>query len=147
MRFSRFVLIASLLVRQSLYAQPTLPTVGPPVASSHCKGPDGLEGWKLLYRLPDNLYDPHERLPLALVLSNKGRVLHRIDGDPIIWDWFFVDNQKVALETGPLHFGMTCELIDVQSGKVLESYDCYNETPSNPPDWVQTLEGGKAKCK
>ena len=91
-----------------------------PVASSpHCQGPGTLEGWTLLYPRPDAVtFGGPDRLPLALLVSRGGHVIRRVQGSPIIWTWFFVDDHSVAIETGPLHFGMECQLIDINSGKV-----------------------------
>ena len=115
--------------------QSGLPTIGKPLASPHCKGPGGLEGWTLLYEMPDELYhseDSGNRLPLALVVEKDGHSIRKIDGDPIVWKFVFVDDQKVAIETGPLHFGMSCLLIDLKSGKPLEEENCYDDPPKQP---------------
>jgi hypothetical protein len=49
----------------------------------------------------------------------------------------------VAYETGPFHFGMTCVLADVKTGRRMGSVDCYHELPPDAPDWVQALEASK----
>lgn len=129
--------------------KPELPPLGPPVSSSHCQGPGGLEGWKLLYRLPDSPYDSPDRagrLALGIEVRRKGRFVRRIYGNPVIWDWYFVDERRVAFESGPLHFGMECDLVDVDSGKLVAHYNCYHHPPKDPPQWVQTLENGGSVC-
>lgn len=119
-----------------------------PVASSpHCYGPDALEGWTLLYPRPDAAVSGGpDRLPLALVLSRRGHIIRRIKGGSIIWTWFFVDDHSVAIETGPLHFGMQCQLVDIRSGKVVADYNCYDHPPENPPAWVSMLEAAGSSC-
>ncbi len=39
----------------------------------------------------------------------------------------------------PLHFGMSCVLADVKTGRKLEILDCYHELPANVPVWVTAL--------
>src|SRR5579872_135865 len=115
--------------------------------SPHCQGPGALEGWTLLYPRPDAVISGGpDRLPLALVISRRGHIIRRIQGASIIWTWFFVDDQKVAIETGPLHFGMECQLVSISSGKVVADYNCYDHPPANPPQWVSVLEGAASPC-
>ena len=118
-----------------------------PASSRHCWGPGTLEGWTLLYPRPDAVSSGGpDRLPLVLVVSRRGHSIRRVHGSPIIWTWLFVDDHSVAIETGPLHFGMECQLIDINSGKVLVDYNCYDHPPSNPPQWVSVLEGAASPC-
>lgn len=122
------------------------PNPGKAVASPHCKGPDGLDSWALLYRPSGN--DPSsesDRVPLAIVVARDGHVLRRIRGNAILWEWFFPDDQRIAFEDGPRHFVMVCRLLDLASGKVLAEYDCFH-SPPHPPAWVQRLLAGKSTC-
>jgi hypothetical protein len=115
--------------------------------SPHCHGPGALEGWTLLYPRPDAVISGGpDRLPLALVISRRGHIIRRIQGASIIWTWYFVDDHRVAIETGPLHFGMECKLVDVNSGNVLADYNCYDHPPENPPQWVSVLENATSPC-
>ena len=59
-----------------------------PEESKHRTGPHGLEGWTLDSPAPDSGYGD-ERFAYTLVLARNGRVLQRIEGDPIIWSWTF----------------------------------------------------------
>ena len=57
----------------------------------------------------------------------------RIQGDPFLWKWVFLhDGKLIAYETGPLHFVLTCELMNLQSGRILGTYDCYNKDLTAP---------------
>jgi hypothetical protein len=114
-----------------------------PTESEHRRGPHGLEGWTLDAPVPDSGYGD-ERFAFTLVLARDGHVLHRIGGDPFIWKWlFWADGRQVAYETGPFHFGMTCILVDVRSGRKMSSYDCYHELPVNAPEWAKALESAE----
>src|SRR5579871_1910371 len=112
-----------------------------PVESEHRHGPNGWDGWTLNYTIPDH---PGERFPMTLVLAQNGRIVRRIEDGPFIWRWMFVaEGHRVAYETGPLHFSATCVLIDTKTGKRLDDYDCWQELPSDAPDWVKQLEASK----
>ena len=110
-----------------------------PTESEHRTGSHGLEGWTLEYRLPNSNYGD-ERFAFTLVLVRNRHRLRRIEGEPIIWKWMFWDDgRQVAYETGPLHFGMSCVLADVKTGRKLEILDCYHKLPANVPTWVTAL--------
>ena len=109
-----------------------------PVESKHRAGPHDMEGWTLDFRNPGG---PDSDLAFTLVLSRHDKVIRRIKGEPLIWQWIFWDGgREVAYETGPLHFAMQCNLVDVASGKLLQSVDCFHELPENPPQWLSALE-------
>lgn len=78
-------------------------------------------------------------LPGELIVSRRGHVLQRLPGHPFIWDWFFWDDQSVAMLSGPLHSGFECDLLDIHSGKLIAGYNCYDDPPDHPPGWVQQL--------
>lgn len=110
-----------------------------PVESEHVAGPHGLEGWTLNGPIPD---DPsHENYPFTLVIARNGKVWRKIDGDAFVWRWIFWDDgRKVAYEAGPLHFGMSCNLYDLASGRILKSVDCWRGIPDHSPAWLEALE-------
>jgi hypothetical protein len=114
-----------------------------PVESPHRAGPAGLEGWTLNWALPDK---NQGRAAFTLVIARKGHILRRIEGGPTIWQWIFLsDGKHVALESGPLHFSMSCVLVDIASGKEVGSYDCYNhEGEPDEPAWAKELENSNA---
>lgn len=110
-----------------------------PVASEHRAGPNGLEGWTLSWKINDD--GPADRYPGALVIARRGKLMRRIEGDPFVWKWMFVNGGKqVAYEVGPLHFSMTCVLLDVKSGRRLGDYDCWSPVGRKAPRWVEALE-------
>ena len=127
--------IAILAISPPLISQ----TKDKPTESEHRTGSHGLEGWTLEYRLPNSNYGD-ERFAFTLVLVRNRHRLHRIEGEPIIWEWmFWADGRQVAYETGPLHFGMSCVLTDVKTGRQLEILDCYHKLPAKVPAWVTAL--------
>jgi hypothetical protein len=109
------------------------------VESPHVSGPHGFEGWTLNGPIPDA--GSHERYPFTLVLAQNGKVLRKINGKAFIWHWiFWNDGRQVAYESGPLHFGMQCELYDLKTGRVVQSVDCWQGIPDNAPAWLVALE-------
>lgn len=109
-----------------------------PVESAHVAGANGLEGWTESVTIDE--VKEQGPLPVALVIARHGKVVRRIDGSPFVWAWRFQpDGRRVAYETGPLHFSMTCELADIQTGKQLDSVDCY-QPPEHMPKWAEELE-------
>jgi len=108
---------------------------GPPAESTHSAGPNGLSGWTLR----DN-FDGDE-LSTVLLIARQGKVVRRIQGNPIVWRWMFTaDGKRVAYESGPLHYGLiTCYLTDIQSGKEVANFDC-SRNDSGIPNWVVRLE-------
>jgi hypothetical protein len=114
----------------------TIPTTAQPPDPPHRLGPKGLSGWILSQDLPD-----HGILPTTLVIAHKGHIVRRIPGNPFIWRWMFTsDGKNVALESGPLHSGMECLLIDIRSDKTVADIDCSHGTPDNPPAWLIDLQ-------
>ena len=109
--------------------------------SEHIAGPKGLAGWKVTHVLEND-----DEVSETLVITRHGRLIRKFHGDPFIWRWMFRDDGKsIAFESGPLHFGMTCVLIDLASGKELDRLDCFTY-PDNPPAggwprWLTKLEG------
>ena len=81
-------------------------------------------------------------MPRTLVIARNGRVLHRIEGRPLIFSWMFQDDgAHLAYSTGPLHSEELCVFVDNASGKELAAYDCFSE-PLAPtaPTWVKLLK-------
>jgi hypothetical protein len=108
--------------------------------SAHMFGPNGLEGWTLDSPVPGSGYGD-ERFAFTLVVARHGRIIRKISGQPIIWNWiFWADGRDVAYETGPFHLSDACILIRVSDGGVIDSYDCYSDRPPTKPDWVKALE-------
>ena len=105
--------------------------------SPHRSGPHGLEGWTINYPIPN-----YDTMPRTLVIARNGRVLHRIDGRPLIFTWMFQENgAHVAYSTGPLHSVETCILVDTKSGKEVDDYNCFPEPlASTAPTWVKLLK-------
>jgi hypothetical protein len=109
-----------------------------PIESKHTKGPNGWEGWTLLSSIPD---DATQQYAFTLLLARNGKIVRRIDGDPLVFNWiFWGDGRQVAYESGPLHFGMNCILADIETGRRLGTVDCYHELADNAPDWAVKLE-------
>jgi|GEM_PF-1309604 len=138
------LLIASVLLSSGILSYGQSPRFtkpgSKPTESEHIKGPNGLDSWTLNWPVPDSNYG-NEPLPFTLVLARNGHKLHRIQGDPFVWKWMFWDSgHQVAYQTGPLHFSMTCVLIDVGSGRQVETVDCWQELPADAPDWAKALE-------
>lgn len=108
--------------------------------SLHISGPQGLTGWKLTYVL-----DNQNEVSDTLVVARNGTRIRQIQGDPFIWRWMFLDDGKsIAIESGPLHFGMACILIDLVKGTALQRLNCFTY-PDNPPlggwpEWLTKLE-------
>jgi hypothetical protein len=108
--------------------------------AAHMKGPHGLEGWTVDRPLPDSRAD-QEKFPFSLVIARSGRIVRKIQGDPFVWRWiFWAGGRQIAYESGPLHFGMTCKLIDLATGLELGAQDCYHGVPEDAPAWEKALE-------
>ena len=116
----------------------TIPATERPTESRHRQGPDGLEGWTLNYALPGHGSD---RYPKTLVLARRGHIIRHIAGEPFVWRWiFWAGGRQIAYETGPLHFGMQCNLSDVTTGRKLATFDCFHGLPADAPQWEKALE-------
>lgn len=134
---SSFAIVAVFLAAAAACPQ-SAPPADKPIPSAHRAGPDGLEGWTLDSPIPDH---PGETFPFTLVIARKGHVLRKIEGDPFVWQRiFWNDGREIAYESGPLHFGLQCNLVSVATGKQLASYDCFHGIPDNTPDWLKALE-------
>ena len=141
-RLVAFFSIAIFAVGPSPLARASKPSAEEtkPTESEHTKGPHGLEGWTLNSPVPGSNYGD-QRFAFTLVLARNGRLLHRVQGDPIIWNWmFWSDGRQVAYETGPFHFSMSCVLIDTASGRRVDMIDCWQELHADAPDWAKALE-------
>jgi len=110
-----------------------------PIQSANVAGPNGLEGWTESVKIEEAANEGP--LPVALVIARHGKVIRRINGDPFIWNWKFQpDGRRVAYETGPLHFSITCVLADMKTGNWIASYDCYQALPPDAAAWAEDLE-------
>lgn len=117
-------------------------SVQQPVESEHIAGPNGLEGWKLNSRIPNGVNQ--DNYPFTLVIARNGRVLRKIKGNPFVWNWgFWNDGRQIVYESGPLHFGLECNLYDLRSGRTLKTIDCFHGIPKNAPEWLVELEGSR----
>jgi hypothetical protein len=112
----------------------------PPAKTPHVHGPHGLEGWEPTFINKE--YKDLGPLSIELVIARHGHVIRRIKGDSLMWNWMFLpDGRRVAYETGPLHFAMTCVLMDIRTGRRIDDFDCWNPTESTKvPAWVDALE-------
>ncbi|HUX44846.1 MAG TPA: hypothetical protein VMV57_08860 [Terracidiphilus sp.] len=109
-------------------------------ATQKVAGPHGLEGWTIDDALPDSSYGD-ECFSGVLVIARNGHVIRRRKAGPILWHWIFWDDGKqLAIEEGPLHFGMACVLEDLKSGRPVATHDCYHMLPKDVPEWVKALE-------
>lgn len=126
----KHLLTATILSAATLLAQ---------TRSPHRRGPHGLEGWTL-NEIVEGV-EGQGPLPVDLVLARNGRVIRRISDGPFIWKWIFLPSgRQVAYETGPLHFGLSCVLVDINSGKRVADYDCFHGIPDDAPRWLDLLE-------
>ncbi|MFZ0394459.1 MAG: hypothetical protein WCF17_22630 [Terracidiphilus sp.] len=136
----RSIFVAALIFAGVLLAGAAQAADDRPVQSPHIAGPHGLEGWTLNWPLPDN-QNAGERYPSTLVIARNGKVLRKIEGGGFVWNWIFWDDgRKVAYESGPLHFGLACNLYDLAKGRDVASFDCFHGIPDNAPAWLQALE-------
>jgi len=76
---------------------------------------------------------------LALVVYRNGRIIRRVSGAPIVWDWRFERGGKaIAYSTGSRHGGANdCLLIEIDSGKVLEDWP--TSSSNQAPSWAEQL--------
>ena len=118
-------------------------TVLPALAqtTAYDKGPGGLEAWT------DDRHTKEFRTntePFGIVIARAGKVIRRIgdhDGGPFFWNLMLLpDGKRIAYESGPFHFAMTCTLMDIATGKHLQDYDCFSsDNIDNGPQWVKDL--------
>ncbi|MBV9266332.1 MAG: hypothetical protein JO061_09210 [Acidobacteriaceae bacterium] len=83
-------------------------------------------------------------VPQAVVVYRSGKVLRTLAPSdwPIIVEWrFFRGGTQVGFSSSALHGAeaerRSFELHDVQTGRILESWD--DQQHGNPPSWVQEL--------
>jgi len=94
-------------------------------------------GWLVQYK------DPDGGAPLAgtLVIWRAGKVIRRFQVDQTFWSWaFYAKSAQVAWHDGPTH-GETnshCELHDINSGRLLSTWDGDLEDANRPP-WTEVL--------
>jgi hypothetical protein len=113
-------------------------------ATAHRAGPGRLEGWLVRERV--ETLENQGPLPTSLVIARDGKVVRRLSmqhgGGPFYWNFVFLPGGKqVAFEHGSLHFNLTCTLMDIDTGKDIQDYDCFH-TPlsTTAPQWVRRLE-------
>lgn len=139
MRVENWIAVAfSLMVAAVAMAQ-TPQQIDQPTESEHHAGPHGLEGWTL--SKPFSGAYSADPLPFEVVIARGVKVVRKIEGKPFVWRWiFWKDGREVAYEAGPLHWAMQCNLMDMATGRTLDSIDCFHELPKNAPAWAKTLE-------
>ncbi len=63
----------------------------------------------------------------TLVIAQSEKRIRTVHGDPFFCRWMFLDDGKtIAIESGPLHFGMACMLIEIATGGSLTRVDCFH---------------------
>ena len=95
-------------------------------------------GWLILSA------DPAGTSPIAtqLRISRDGRVVRTFATEQVFWSWGFEPGSKrVAFHTGPTHGERVshCELHDIATGKLVESWDGDLESNSRPR-WTKVLD-------
>lgn len=85
-------------------------------------------------------------VPTALAIYRSGKVLRTLAPSdwPIIVAWaFFAGGKQVGLSSTALHGAeserRSYELHDVQTGRLLESWDDHDQHSGKPPAWVEDL--------
>ena len=75
-------------------------------------------------------------LPVSLIIANEGGVVRRIRDRQFLWAWRFEHNgTQVAYETGPLHFSLSCVLVDVATAGCGDAMTASpTPYPETPPD-------------
>jgi hypothetical protein len=94
-------------------------------------------GWLVLYANPD------AGAPIAgrLMVWRDGRVVRTFSVSQTFWSWSFENaGKQVAYHVGPLHGEQAshCELHDVESGRLLQSWDGNLADPTSPA-WTKQL--------
>ena len=106
------------------------------------RGPNGLEA------RTDDRHTPKFRtnkVPLGIIIARYGKMIRYIghkDGGPFFWNLMLLpDGKRIAYESGPFHFSMTCTLMDIATGKHLSDIDCFSdESVRGAPEWVRALQ-------
>jgi hypothetical protein len=130
----RFALSLPLLLAVAAHVSAQNPT-----ESEHRKGPHGLEGWTLSRSLEGR--STGDVYPYALIIARDGKIVRRIEGSPFLWKWqFWAEGKQIVYETGPLHFGLLCNLADLATGEERATVDCYHELAGAAPAWATALE-------
>ena len=100
-------------------------------------------GWLVLYPNPANdARTKFDDISGSLVIWRGGRIIRTFDTRPTYWSWAFVrQGDQVAYHSGPLHEGPSshCELRDVNTGRLLASWDGDLEKPDRP-EWTKPLD-------
>jgi hypothetical protein len=123
----------------ALWSLPIFLVAQSPRQTVHVRGPNGLEGWKLTSII--ETLENQGPLPTELVLARRGRIIRHVKDEAFIWNWMFLpDGRHVAYETGPLHFGVDCVLLNIKNGRTVRALDCGNSHGGATPGWVKSLE-------
>lgn len=112
------------------------PSTPCPMVSDIQVSPDGHVTGALLYERVPELNN--ELLPRTLVLLRDGKYQREVRSGPFVWHWmFWQGSDKIAADTSPLHFLQVFTLIDVNTGKDLDT--AVIEQESVIPAWAQTF--------
>lgn len=108
-----------------------------PMVSDIKVSPDERVTGALLYERKPEVAG-NELLPRALVLLRDGKYQREIRSGPFVWHWMFWQGSgKIAADMSPLHFLQVFKLIDVSSGKDIDS--AVIEQEPSIPAWAQAL--------
>ncbi len=90
-------------------------------------------GWLIITEYP-GYEDGGLSVPEELAIYQDGKVINILRPGGFIRDWtFFDDGKQVVINSGPLYSTGFSVLIDVDSGKKLDSY---RDFADNPPEWI-----------
>lgn len=101
-----------------------------------------IAGWLVLYPNPANdATTKFDDISWPLVIWRDGKIVRTFDSGPTFWSWAFLHGgDQVAYHTGPMHEGPSshCELRDVNTGRLLATWDGDLENPHRP-QWAKKL--------
>lgn len=105
------------------------------IESIQTAGDGQTAGWLVLYTDPDGPFAG------SLVLWRAGKIIRRFQSDQTFWSWGFYAHGQVAYHVGPTHGESSshCELHDIESGKLVASWDGDLDDP-NRPRWTKGLD-------
>lgn len=138
--------MAAILVGGSaMWAQAAHAAADKPTVSDRKAAADGItEGWLLDYPWPDQ-DDPSQswrKIAGTLVLSRRGKVIRKVEGESTFWNWsFWHGGREVVYQEGPVHGPTDCVRMDVASGKVLTRWHVCGDPETKEPAWVQAADG------
>ena len=100
-------------------------------------------GWLVLHPNPANdATTKFDDISGPLVIWRGGKIIRTFDTGPTYWSWAFIHGgDQVAYHSGSLHEGPSshCELRDVNTGRLLASWDGDLEN-ADRPEWTKALD-------